>query len=348
MDPAPEWLLITDPLDVGYLTGFLGGDSAILLPILGSARPTIISDGRYETELRPFERLAAIRMRTESFAREAAAIVGPKATIAIQPEHLTLDEFEDYKRAFGARRLLRAGGLLRRMREVKDQTEIKAIRATVRLQEAALEAALPRITPGMTEIEAAALIEMEMKSRGASRMGFETIVATGGASALPHYRPGKTRINAKKVLLIDWGAVAGGYNADMCRTFAFGRWPAKMAEIYDIVLEAHELAASALAPGRTSLEIDAIAREHITRAGYGPEFNHGLGHGFGLANKENPRLNPLYAPLTLLPGHVVTIEPGIYLPGIGGVRIEDDYAVTERGATNLCRMPRSREWSTLG
>jgi Xaa-Pro aminopeptidase len=133
----------------------------------------------------------------------------------------------------------------------------------------------------------------------------------------------------------------------MTRTFALGKWPAKIAEIYRIVLEAQELAAAALAPGKSTKEIDSIARNHIAKAGFAEFFGHGLGHGLGLNGHEDPRLTNMLAGVKLEVGMVVTIEPGIYLPGEGGVRIEDDYAITEKGATNLCSMKKTMEWCTL-
>jgi Xaa-Pro aminopeptidase len=141
--------------------------------------------------------------------------------------------------------------------------------------------------------------------------------------------------------------VCGGYHGDMTRTFTLGRWPAKIREIYEIVLDAQQMAAAALAPGKSTHEIDAVARAHITRHGYGEQFGHGLGHGIGRNGHEDPRLHPLHTNSELEPGQVVTVEPGIYLPGVGGVRIEDDYVITETGARNLCTLPKDLKWATL-
>jgi Xaa-Pro aminopeptidase len=210
-----------------------------------------------------------------------------------------------------------------------------------------LLAVIPSIKVGRTESDVAADIEAEMKRRGSSEPGFQSIVAAGPVSSLPHYRPQSRKITAGKPLLIDWGAVYQGYHSDMTRTFTMGKWPAKIAEIYKVVLEAQLMAAEALAPGKTTVEIDAIARKHIAKAGYAEFFGHGLGHGLGLNGHEEPRLTNMLAPSKLEVGMVVTIEPGIYLPGEGGVRIEDDYAITERGAVNLCTMKKTLEWGIL-
>lgn len=344
-----ESAVITDPYDVGYLTGFLGGDSILFISAAGRGKPTLISDGRYETELEPFGNLVKVVMRTGGFAEAVADALGgkPAGPLGVQSEAMTLDELAGYHRALGKKMVVPTSGLTHRLRLIKDEHEVRAIKKAIDVQQDALAAILLDLKPGQWENEVAARLEMEMKSRGASRPGFDSIVATGANAALPHYRPTRTKIKKSAVLLIDWGAVVDGYNSDMTRVFAFGKWPAEMAKVYDIVLEALQAAADAAGPGRTSREIDQVARDVITRAGYGERFNHGLGHGFGLRNKEDPRLNPLYEPMMLEPGMVFTIEPGIYLPGVGGVRLENDYLVTERGVKDLCHMPLERRWATL-
>lgn len=344
-----ETAVITDPYDVGYLTGFLGGDSILVISAGGRGKPTLISDGRYETELEPFHGLVSVVMRTGGFAEAVADALGGKPTgpVGVQSEAITLDELAGYHKALGKKMVTPTSGLTHRLRLIKDEHEVRAIQKAIDVQQDALAAILLDLKPGQRENEVAARLEMEMKSRGASRPGFDSIVATGANAALPHYRPTRTKITKSGVLLIDWGAVVDGYNSDMTRVFAFGKWPGEMARVYDIVLEALQAAADAVQPGRTSREIDQVARDVITKAGYGERFNHGLGHGFGLKNKEDPRLNPLYEPMPLEPGMVFTIEPGIYLPGVGGVRLENDYLVTERGAKDLCHMPLERRWATL-
>jgi Xaa-Pro aminopeptidase len=247
----------------------------------------------------------------------------------------------------GAKRLADTTNLVPRQRVIKDEHEIGLIRKAAKIQQDALAAVLPTIKAGQTEAEVAAAIEAEMKRRGSSEPGFQTIVAAGPNGSLPHYRPQAKKLQAGKTVLIDWGAVYRGYHSDMTRVFALGKWPAKMAEIYKVVLEAQELAAAALGPGKTSTQIDGIARKHISAAGYAEQFGHGLGHGLGLNGHEDPRLTNMLGPTKLEPGMVVTVEPGIYLPGVGGVRIEDDYAITETGAVNLCSMKKDMEWATL-
>lgn len=353
-------LLITSPKDVGYLTGFLGGDSYLLLPALEhkAPSPVLISDFRYKEELEPvvadFAKAGAkleVHIRSKSMLEAVAevcpAALGESGKLGIQADHMTVAERAGVARRVGSKRLTDTHGLVAQMRVIKDASEIALIRKAAKIQEAALAAVLPTIRAGQTEAEVAARLEAEMKQRGSSEPGFQTIVAAGPNSALPHYRPKQTKVAAKKPLLVDWGAVYEGYHSDMTRVFCLGEWPAKIAEIYAIVLEAQQAAAKALAPGKTTKEIDAVARTIITKAGFGEFFGHGLGHGLGLNGHEEPRLTNMLASTRLEPGMVVTVEPGIYLPGVGGVRLEDDYVITDDGADNLCSMKKSLDWATL-
>lgn len=382
----PAGLLITNPKDVGYLTGFLGGDSYLLVPAdVGgstSAVPTLISDFRYKEELGPVEAggLARVYIRSRSMSDAVVEVLGDFAgthggrspRIGLQAEHMTVAEKAAISRRLAGRkggdqsggspsdggggggreggggvRLVDTAGLVAELRGIKDAFEIGLIRKAARIQEQALQAVLPTIKPGQIELEIAARLEMEMKSRGSDEPGFQTIVASGASGSLPHYRPGSRKLTAGKPVLVDWGAVFRGYHADMTRVFTFGKWHPKLREIYGVVLDAHLAAAAALGPGKSTAEIDGVARKLITKAGYGEFFGHGLGHGLGLAGHEAPRLTNTLAPTRLCAGMVLTIEPGIYLPGIGGVRIEDDYLVTDAGAENLCTLKKDPDWSVL-
>jgi Xaa-Pro aminopeptidase len=342
-------LLVTNPKDVGYLTGFLNGDSYLIVPSSGRARPTMISDFRFEEELEPVRALAEVVVRTGPILDAVAGRVQESrlgaGALAVQGEHLTLALRTALVAKLGAE-VMESTGLVSGLRLIKDEVEIELITKGVRIQEKALEEVLEDLAPGLSELEVAGRLEASMKARGSSEPGFPTIVGAGAHGSLPHYRPGTTKLSANKGVLIDWGAVYKGYHSDMTRVFALGRWPAKIREIYRIVLEAQEEAAAALAPGKSTVEIDGIARGIIERAGYGPRFGHGLGHGLGLDGHEEPRLTHMLVPGTLEAGMVVTVEPGIYLPGVGGVRIEDDYVVTESGARRLNTLPKSLEWAS--
>ncbi|HEX7010598.1 MAG TPA: M24 family metallopeptidase, partial [Phycisphaeraceae bacterium] len=180
----------------------------------------------------------------------------------------------------------------------------------------------------------------QMRKLGADGPSFPTIVAADASASLPHAIPGPRKLRKNGIVLIDWGARWGGYCSDLTRVVALGRMPPKLREIYQIVLDAQLAAIDAIAPGKPLKEVDAAARRLIERAGYGRQFGHSLGHGIGLDIHEMPTLSPRSDKGELEPGHVVTVEPGIYLPGIGGVRIEDDVLVTPRGAQVLSRLPK--------
>jgi len=357
---SAEAFLVTDPRDVAYLTGFLGGDSFLFVP--ASGKPTLISDHRYKEDLEPFKKLCRVVMRKGSIwgcVAERCAEAGfgdkrRKPTLLVQGDHLTLQGVDTLKKSLRTakvptRLITPTHGLLLGMRAVKDALEIRNLRRAIAIQEEALEATLPYAKPGVSEIELAARLEFEMKSRGSTEPGFLPIVGARANSSKPHYTPSPTAKLARgKPLLIDWGATYNGYRGDMTRTFVLGRkWPPKFAAMYDAVLEAHEAAAQTLRQGVRALDVDAAARKVIRKAGFGKNFNHGLGHGIGLNVHELPNLGPHSGETTLTAGNVVTIEPGVYLPGYGGVRLENDYLVTARGATNLCTLPMTRRWSSL-
>lgn len=188
-----------------------------------------------------------------------------------------------------------------------------------------------------------------MKRRGSVNPGFPSIVAAQANGSLPHYSPGPVEVKAHMPLLIDWAvAQFNGYRSDMTRTFTLARWPEQVREIYPVVLEAYQKPRPPSRRASPAREIDAVAREVITKAGFGDKFGHGLGHGIGLAIHEEPRLSHRGDASILEPGNVVTVEPGIYLPGVGGVRLEDDYLITPTGAERLNSLPMDIQWATLG
>jgi Xaa-Pro aminopeptidase len=351
--PQAPFLLVTNPVDVGYLTGFLGGDSYLLLSADQKTRPVIISDFRYQEDLEPQRRWCHIALRQRGILEAVAALLADLrvAELAIQAEHLSVAARGALARQANSVKLIDTEGLVAPLRARKDAHEVALIRRAVALQEEALTETLAWVTKTLlkrplTELDVAATLEAAMKSRGSSKPGFETIVAAGPNGSRPHYRPGPVRLKKNTPLLIDWGATFQGYHGDMTRVFCWGKWPAQVAEIYQIVLEAQQAAAATLAPGRTTAQVDAVARDHIHAAGYGQFFGHGLGHGMGLDGHEDPRLTHMLPPVPLEVGHVVTIEPGIYLPGKGGVRIEDDYLITPSGAENLSTLPKDLAWAT--
>ncbi|MEM9083012.1 MAG: Xaa-Pro peptidase family protein [Planctomycetota bacterium] len=349
-DEDATGIIVSNSRDIRYLTGFRGEDSWM---VINARKAIIISDGRFKEELEELESASKvltvhIRSRGQSVAQAVREFIGSSKEdrYLIQADLMSVAARDSLAKEVGARRLKNATGVLHRLRIKKDASEIKAIEKAIRIQESAMEAMLDQLASGMTELEIAALLEWEMKSRGAEALGFSIIAASGKSSSLPHAIPGRTKIASGRVLTIDWGAQFDGYCGDMTRTFSFNRWTKPMGDVFDIVLEAHDAAVGGIKPGMTGEEVDAIARGIIADAGYGDYFVHSLGHGIGLNVHENPRLSAISKDV-LEAGMVVTVEPGIYLPGIGGVRIENDILVTERGHRDLCRLPRDRAWSTL-
>jgi Xaa-Pro aminopeptidase len=237
--------------------------------------------------------------------------------------------------------------LMVNQRKVKDAFEVAAIRKAAKVAEGAYLAVRPKLKAGMTENEIAGLMEFEMRRRGASSGSFETNVSVGANSALPHYRPADVPLRSGQALLFDWGAKVDYYCSDITRTHLFGRAEPTMREIYKVTLEAQLAAIAAIKPGAKTRAVDKVARDIIRKAGYGKDFGHGLGHGIGLAVHELPRLSPAAADEELRPGMICTVEPGIYLAGVGGVRIEDDVLVTETGCEVLTLLDKSYEGACL-
>lgn len=336
-----QGLLITNPRDIRYLTGFIGDDSWAYISARASA-PHILSDARFTEQIAEEAPQCTPHIRKGSLAAELKKVLGKRfaGKVAIQADHVTLTQKKLLASELGARSLKEVDDGLLLQRAIKTTDEVDAIRRAARIQQEAYIAMLGRIEPGMTERQAAAILEFEMCMRGASGPSFPTIVAAGAHAAQPHAVPGSNKIAKKQCLLIDWGAVCDGYCSDMTRVVAFDAMPRAVGKIYNIVLEAQMAAIDAIAPGKTMVEIDEVARSIIRKAGYGGQFGHGLGHGLGLDIHELPVLS-FRGKGILEPGQVVTVEPGIYLPGVGGVRIEDDVLVTDSGHEVLTHLPKT-------
>jgi len=336
-------LLVTNARDIRYLTGFIGDDSWALIPMRGS-KGYILSDFRFEEQIAKEAPHAVAIMRKKALAEELGKLTNRLRLkkIALQPDYLTLAQRRPLAKHLGAKRLLVKDDGLLMQRAVKDADEVKAIRKALAIQQQAFRETCDFIKPGQTENEVAAYLEYRMRALGADGVSFPSIVAANANGSLPHAIPGKSKIKAGGSVLIDWGAKYNGYCSDLTRVIALGKMKPKIREIYQIVLDAQMAAIDAIAPGKKLSDIDAVARDVITKAGYGKEFGHSLGHGLGLDIHEQPVLAGK-AKGVLQPGHVVTVEPGIYLPGIGGVRIEDDVLVTAKGHKVLSDLPKSLE-----
>lgn len=343
-DAGADALVITEPVDIRYLTPFSGEASVAI--VFGRSL-VVISDSRFAEELDELKGHAKVVMRKGPMVNTLAPLLADHdAAYAIQADKMTVDMRNALAKKVGAKSLVPTSGLMTRVRSVKDAIELKALRKAVKVQEAALESTLEQIGTGWTETEVAALLEFEMRTRGSEGPAFDVISAAGPNSSKAHYRPGTKKTATRRPLLIDWGATIDGYRSDMTRTFSFGGWHREIGRVYDIVLEAYSAGVAAIAPGVKCADVDAAAREVIASAGYGPQFGHSLGHGIGLDIHEMPSLSSL-SDWVLEEGMVVTVEPGVYLPGVGGVRLENDILVTSRGARSMCSLPMDKGWATL-
>ena len=336
-------MLITNPVDIRYLTGFVGDDSWALIPMRGTTI-YVLSDFRFTEQIdREAPHVRAI-LRKKSLGEELEKLANKRGDgrIGLQRDHVTIAEHKALIKRLGAKRIKAIDDGLLEQRAIKSPEEIRAIRKALRIQQTAFHETCDFIEPGMTEFEACAFLEYRMRALGADGVSFPSIVAADANGSLPHAIPGKTKIKMGGTVLIDWGAKWGGYCSDLTRVIALGKMNPTLREIYQVCLDAQMAAIDAIGPGKPLQAIDEVARGIIDRAGYGDRFGHGLGHGIGLDVHEQPALSGR-ATGALQPGHVVTVEPGIYLPGIGGVRIEDDVLVTPRGRQVLSDLPKSLE-----
>ena len=325
--------------NVRYLCGFSG--SAGLL-VVTATRTVLLTDFRYAVQSREQAAHAAeiIIEPVSLWKRLWALLPELKAgVVAFESAHTTHADAGRFTEA-GARVAWRPSvNLVEVLREQKDETEVAAIRAAVGIAERALGRTIEQVRAGMTEMEVAGRLEFELRAAGSEAFPFETIVASGARSALPHARCSSKIVERGDFLLIDFGAVADGYCSDITRTFAVGSANAEMRAVHDIVREANASASGGVRAGMRGKDADALARDYIHGRGWGPEFGHSLGHGIGLEVHEAPRLaKSADAPLPA--GAVVTVEPGIYRDGWGGVRIEDDVLLTSEGPVVLTTFPR--------
>ncbi len=334
-------LLVSSRTDGFYLTGFTGEDSALLIV---SRAVHVITDGRFEVSIGQECPWATCWLRKGNLNEEIARVCESLKikTLSFLPEQLTVADHRGLSQCCKAIKLSPAPAMIESMRCVKDDAELKQMKTAIKIAEDAFLAMRATIRVGQTELELAARLEFEMKVRGASGPSFATICAEGSNAALPHAQPGRRKAKRGSAILFDWGARAGMYCSDLTRLVFVGSIPPKIAKIYDVVLTAQQLAIDAIRPGQRMCDIDAVARDCITSAGFGKQFNHGLGHGLGLNVHEAPSLS-WRSKQKLEAGMVVTVEPGIYLPKVGGVRIEDDVYVTASGRRVLSRLSKDIE-----
>jgi len=335
-------LLVLHEKNIRYLTGFTGSDGALLV---GRDWLTLLVDGRYATQARG-EAVGTEIFEFHSRVDGIAAVAGQRGAGAIgfeAPSLTVADHLALQEKLPGVVFYPLADGL-QSLRAVKNEAEIALIREAARIAGEALAAIRGMIRPGVREAEIALELEYRMRRGGAERAAFETIVAAGANAALPHARPGRRAISAGDCVIVDYGAVWGGYHSDETCTHIVGPASERQREVYRLVREAHDRAIGAIRAGVTCGAIDGIARTFIEEAGLGAHFSHGTGHGVGLDVHEAPRLAAGREEI-LQAGMVVTVEPGVYLPGDWGIRIEDTVLVGEGGCEILT--PTSKELTVL-
>ncbi|RSU01312.1 peptidase M24 family protein [Vagococcus fluvialis] len=324
--------LITSPYNLRYLTGFTGTTG---LALIGLEEAFFITDFRYTEQ-------AAKQCVGFEIVKNVGPILEVVADLVESKniENLGFEEsfvsFKQYVELEGLLEvdLIPVSGMVEELREIKDEEEIAIVEKACEIADKAFSHILTYIKPGMTEIQVANELDFYMRSLGASSVSFETIVASGLRSAMPHGVASEKVIEQGDMITIDFGCYYNGYVSDMTRTISLGEPSDKLREIYNVVKEAQQKVLDVAKPGMTGVELDAVARDYIASKGYGEAFGHSTGHGIGLEIHEGPNVSKL-AEKAFVPGNIITNEPGIYLPGIGGVRIEDDMLVTENGIKRL-------------
>jgi Xaa-Pro aminopeptidase len=338
-----EAILVTSFTNVSYLTGFTGDDSYLLVRRDGDV---ILSDFRYTTQLE--EECPGldvhIRPHTATMPEWVAKTLKIARTrhLALEADSVSWSLLKDISEKTQGVETVPMSGLVEKLREIKDKHEIQDIRAAIQAAEKAFGVLRATLRPDKTERQVRNELEYQLRLFGAEDRGFPSIVAVGLRAALPHAVPGETPVGSSNLLLVDWGARCNLYRSDLTRVLITGRISPKLERIYGVVLSAQLKAIDAIQPGVTGQEIDGIARGVIADAGFGRYFGHGLGHGIGLDIHELPRLATT-STTVLKPGMVTTVEPGIYIPGWGGVRIEDDVLVTRDGHEVLTSVPKTLE-----
>lgn len=339
-----DGMLITSPYNMRYLSGFRGGEGVLFI---SKNQNVLITDSRY-TEAAAAESDFTVIEENRQHPRsqilkeciqKEASIQGCDFILGYEDQHMKCSEFHKLSAALSGVKWKAMEGHIDALRQIKTEEEIACLARAEEIGDQAFTRILEVLRPGMTELEVAALLEYYMKSAGAQGLSFETIAASGRNSSMPHAIPGEKKLEEGDFLTMDFGCIYNGYCSDMTRTVVIGKASEKQKEIYNTVLRAQLAALDALRAGKKGSEVDKVARDLIAQAGYGDNFGHGLGHSVGLYIHENPRLSPSDDTI-LQTGMIETVEPGIYVPGFGGVRIEDMVVITEDGYRNLTHSPK--------
>ncbi len=331
-----EALLVTNFTNVSWLTGFSGDDSYLLI---GKSRMVLISDSRYQTQIAqecPGLEFV-IRDRTVTVVAASAKTIEAQKLkkVAFESGSMTVDGFEKVRLACPGVEFIPLAGAVEDLRMIKDAAEIEEIRRAVHIAQRGFDVLRGSLRADQTELEVAHDLEHAMRKLGAKGTSFPPIIAVGPRAALPHARPTQATIGSAGFVLVDWGAqMPSGYRSDLTRVLVTSKMSPKLEKVYGVVLRAQLAGIEKIGPGVKCADVDATARKVIEDAGFGKQFGHGLGHGIGLDIHENPRMSSASETI-LQPGMIVTVEPGIYLEGWGGVRLEDDVLVTKTGCEIL-------------
>jgi Xaa-Pro aminopeptidase len=329
-------ILVSHAPNILYLCGFSGSSGAL---VVGREWAVLITDGRYDLQARAEVKTARVRIyRGDPLDAVGKVVEGRRLrTMGFEAHHLTVAQRRALGRAVrNSVRWKQVPGAVEALRAVKDSFEIAELRASAKLASRVMEQVVPLLRPGIRELEVAAEIDFRIRKLGASGPSFETIIASGPRSALPHARPSGKKIRKNELVVLDLGAILRHYCSDLTRTVYLGKAPPRVRKMYNAVQEAQAAAFASIRPGIPGADVNQAARHVLDLHGLGRFFVHSLGHGVGLEIHEEPRLQS-GAKTRLRAGHVVTVEPGVYIPGFGGIRIEDDVLVTPRGAEILTR-----------
>jgi len=336
--------LIVNEKNVRYLSGFTGGDSALLIT---PTRRFLLTDFRYIEEAQNTAKGWRVKVKPNGLMEKAGEIAKKLRLkqLGVEPGSMRLTDMRALRKALRGRsiRIKPQDGMVGELRLIKSAWEVAQIEKALRIQEQCFTQLCKGLKNGITEREAAAYLRFLMVKAGADDQAFEIMFQIGSNSSLPHGRPTDRKLNGSAIILLDWGAKAAGYHSDLTRTFFLGSIPPRLRKIHEIVSQAQLQAIEKVAPGVAMADVDRAARQVIEKAGFGKAFGHSTGHGIGLDIHEAPSLSQRYKG-NLCEGMVVTIEPGIYLPGTGGVRIEDDVLVTRTGHRVLSRLPKGLRW----
>lgn len=324
-----DGFLVTSPFNLRYLTNFTGTTG---LAVITLEKAFFVTDFRYTEQAAAQAQGYEIVKNAGPIFDEVAALCEKEEinALAFEEAFVSFSEYTQLEDLIEESALVPISGMIEELREVKDEAELSLIQKACEIADRGIENTWKTIRPGMTEIEVANQLDFFMRSLGATGVSFDTIVASGVRSAMPHGVASEKVIKKGELITIDFGCYYQGYVSDVTRTFSIGDPGQQLKDVYQIVLEANLKVIEAAKPGVSGIELDAVARDHIASYGYGEAFGHSTGHGIGLEIHEAPNVS-FRAPKQFVAGNVITDEPGIYLPGIGGVRIEDDLLITQTG-----------------